>query len=1126
MAIFNTSTWTGTYSGNSRKWRGYMNYTWGTYSSNPNLYYEFILGSTGIEKTTTGSAEWSGGTAKVTITTTNGQIQSKSQSLSSNAINWSSSANVKKTLSQATVTEIAGANTFSRTHSAYNISVTVSASKSGGSAWNGSTSSTLTLTVPAKPSYTVSYNANGGSGAPGNQTKWYGENLTLSTTKPTRAGYQFAGWWTAASGGSQYGTTYTANASATLYAHWTPNTYTLRYHVNGGSVTASGYSSSNSLVTYNSSTDFHKVSYNNSSDTYNTTTFGLSRVGYHFIDGKEWNRASNGSGTSYDHDVTYAWTIFGSTSAASTIVTLYANWVGNTYTINYDANGGTGTMSSSTHTYGTAKALTTNTFSRTGYDFVGWNTASDGSGNSYTNGQSVSNLISTDNGSITLYAQWQLKTYIISYNLNGGTGLISNQTKTYNTDITLHDGTGLSYDGYLLAYWKTDTGTSYALGATYSVEESTTLYAQWIDIIPRVNVEDIERVTGAYKLSTDTIVDSNKIYYLQSGNGTTTSHVYNRVETATGNPSENEPPYYEATTDKTTLDDEGTSAIITATFTWTNSYSNITTSNIRIYLNKPQVIIITANENNSYSPYIVWYTDPNLTTASEVNWSDTSNLTSPCTLYGYIDDIFDTQSSYPFSITPKDSLYSNGQSVLYTGTNISFILPMAYYTIDFLAGGHGIAFGTAAQHEGLVIRFPTAIGLGLQLPTKTENNQTMIDIDKYQLVVGQYNERKNDPIFIIGNGSSDNNRYNALEIAPNGIINVYKAGDGDGILAAHLRPATDGFDWDTDIAINLTTQETDHYGTGFAIYNKNNIKAATFDVHYYDSNDSSNSRNNTMAAVIGAHRVINDEDVRNQLYLNIENDGSISYGLTDREAFKNALGLNNLLVDANQFSFQGTNTSICTVNTSIDASKTNNDVSTTLWPNYQILDKSRRILTRYEGVINSNGSIGFQIYARQYNTSGTMTKQGGIAGHIAQGATTMTYTIADPANFRSAIGAAASSDRRLKTNLIPLGKEAVQFVKELKPYSYTINNEKQIGFIAQDIYKSDKWNTHMAFETKEGIDGLDDWEIMSDGSPTWKLDYIRIIPALTAALQDSMKRIDELEITIEELKTTIEELKK
>lgn len=80
-----------------------------------------------------------------------------------------------------------------------------------------------TVSVPAKPSYTVSYNANGGSGAPGSQTKWYGTNLTLSTTRPTRSGYNFKGWATssgAATASVQPGATYSANAGATYYAVW------------------------------------------------------------------------------------------------------------------------------------------------------------------------------------------------------------------------------------------------------------------------------------------------------------------------------------------------------------------------------------------------------------------------------------------------------------------------------------------------------------------------------------------------------------------------------------------------------------------------------------------------------------------------------------------------------------------------------------------------------------------------------------------------------------------------------------------------------------------------------------------------------------------------------------------
>ena len=70
--------------------------------------------------------------------------------------------------------------------------------------------------------YTVSYNANGGSGAPASQTKTYGVNLTLSSTVPTRAGYAFKGWATSSTGAVAYqaGGTYSDNSAVTLYAVW------------------------------------------------------------------------------------------------------------------------------------------------------------------------------------------------------------------------------------------------------------------------------------------------------------------------------------------------------------------------------------------------------------------------------------------------------------------------------------------------------------------------------------------------------------------------------------------------------------------------------------------------------------------------------------------------------------------------------------------------------------------------------------------------------------------------------------------------------------------------------------------------------------------------------------------
>lgn len=85
--------------------------------------------------------------------------------------------------------------------------------------------------------WTVSYNANGGSGAPASQTKTYGSNLTLSSTKPTRTGYTFKGWATSPTGGVSYtpGSAFGVDATTTLYAVWEINKYTVGYNANGGS---------------------------------------------------------------------------------------------------------------------------------------------------------------------------------------------------------------------------------------------------------------------------------------------------------------------------------------------------------------------------------------------------------------------------------------------------------------------------------------------------------------------------------------------------------------------------------------------------------------------------------------------------------------------------------------------------------------------------------------------------------------------------------------------------------------------------------------------------------------------------------------------------------------------------
>lgn len=160
----------------------------------------------------------------------------------------------------------------------------------------------VSYTVPALPSYTVSYNANGGTGAPSKQTKWYGVNLTLSSTKPSRSHYSFLGWSTSSSAASasySEGGSYTDNASATLYAVWKGNTYTITYNANGGTGAPSKQS-----YTYASS------------GSVNLSSTEPTRTNYNFLG---WARSS--SATSAEYSAGQAWA-----KSNGANHTLYAVW--------------------------------------------------------------------------------------------------------------------------------------------------------------------------------------------------------------------------------------------------------------------------------------------------------------------------------------------------------------------------------------------------------------------------------------------------------------------------------------------------------------------------------------------------------------------------------------------------------------------------------------------------------------------------------------------------------------------------------------------------------------------------------------------------------------------------------
>lgn len=144
-------------------------------------------------------------------------------------------------------------------------------------------------------------------------------------------------------------------------------------------------------------------------------------------------------------------------------------------TTTFNSNYGTATTSTQSITTAGNVALTTNSFTRPGYTFAGWNTAANGSGTAYTNGQAVTFTANT-----TLYAQWSTTSQTVTYALNGGTGTAPTQANTATTaTFTVAAGTGLSKTGYTFGGWNDGTA-NYAAGDTYTMGASNvTLTAVW-----------------------------------------------------------------------------------------------------------------------------------------------------------------------------------------------------------------------------------------------------------------------------------------------------------------------------------------------------------------------------------------------------------------------------------------------------------------------------------------------------------------------------------------------------------------------------------------------------------------------------------------------------------------------
>ena len=228
----------------------------------------------------------------------------------------------------------------------------------------------------AKISYTVKFDTNGGEGKlPGDLTATVGEEFTLPAAKLTKTGYDFKGWYATADG---TGTTYETGAKAkdlskengatvTLYAKWVlQGSWSINYILNGGT-----------------NADENPESYNVETET--ITLKPAVKSGYIF-DG--W----------YKED-SFATQVPKITKGSTGNITLYAKWT-KTYTVTFDANGGSGAMNPQIFTYGEPQNLSPNEFTMENKDFLGWATSA-GVGVSYSDKAKI-----TVTGNITLYAKY------------------------------------------------------------------------------------------------------------------------------------------------------------------------------------------------------------------------------------------------------------------------------------------------------------------------------------------------------------------------------------------------------------------------------------------------------------------------------------------------------------------------------------------------------------------------------------------------------------------------------------------------------------------------------------------------------------------------------------------------
>jgi len=283
--------------------------------------------------------------------------------------------------------------------------------------------------------YKIEFDGNGGIDSSSNSSKYSADlNTTdsfavLSSAEGfNRAGYVFKGWEDSSGKVYNIGDSITYlptknNDTYKICAIWEPITYTVKYDGNGG------YIDSNPIQ-HTKEDNTASLSNNKVKD------YGFIKQGYKFAG---WSATIDGIPTTLFAEGTINYT---PTGTQGETITLTANWVPYTYTIKYDGNGGTNTVSGNSYTdpnsYNTESTLELlwNLFTRAGYKLIGYDPNStnpniDAIVYKYPQvGDNVYTGASKDNDELLLHAIWEELYYKARYNGNGGTLSDGATTKT------------------------------------------------------------------------------------------------------------------------------------------------------------------------------------------------------------------------------------------------------------------------------------------------------------------------------------------------------------------------------------------------------------------------------------------------------------------------------------------------------------------------------------------------------------------------------------------------------------------------------------------------------------------------------------------------------------------------